>query len=293
MTTADTSDDAVVVDAHHHLWDPTGYAWLEAPELAPIRRPFTPDDLRAALAGTGVTRTVLVEGGKERADEVPVHLAAAAATPEIAGVVAWVDLTDPALADTIEAYRTLPGAAKLVGLRDQVQGRTEPGFLARGDVRANLAVVGAAGLAFDLVVTVHQLADAAAAARALPGVRFVLDHLGKPRIAAGAEGLAEWRAAVAPLSACPNVTAKLSGLVTEADWTQWTVEDLRPFVGAAVELFGPYRLMFGSDWPVCTTAAPYSRVLDALRDALPALSDTERDAVFGGTATATYRLEVR
>jgi L-fucono-1,5-lactonase len=293
VTAGETSDDAVVVDAHHHLWDPShGYGWLDAPELAPIRRTFTPDDLRAAIAGTGVGHTVLVEGGREHADEVPEHLAAAAATPEIAGVVAWADLTDPALADTIDRYRALPGAAKLVGLRDQVQGRVEPGFLARGDVRANLAVIGAAGLAFDLVVKVRQLPDAAAAARALPGVRFVLDHLGKPRIAAGAEGLAEWRAAVAPLAACPNATAKLSGLVSEADWVRWTVEDLRPFVTAAVELFGPDRLMFGSDWPVCTTVTSYGRVLSALREALPALSDVERAAVFGGTAVRTYRLEI-
>ncbi|MGA8116961.1 MAG: amidohydrolase family protein, partial [Actinocatenispora sp.] len=150
-----------------------------------------------------------------------------------------------------------------------------------------------AGLAFDLVVRVDQLAAAARAAAAVPEVRFVLDHLGKPRIAAGADGLVEWRTAVAPLARCPNVTMKLSGMVTEADPARWTVDDLRPYVATAVDLFGPDRLMFGSDWPVCTTVADYGRVLGALRAALPTLTDPERAALFGATAVRTYQLEVR
>lgn len=287
------TSDHIVVDAHHHLWDPArGYDWLDAPELAPIRRTFTADELRVELAAHGVHRSVLVEGGRCHADEVAEHLAIAAGTPQIAGVVAWADLTGPDLAGTLAGYRTLPGAAKLVGVRDQVQGRPAPGFLAEPAAAAGLAAVGAAGLAFDLVVRVDQIPAAALAAAGAPDVRFVLDHLGKPRIAAGAAGLAEWRAAVAPLAACRNVAAKLSGLVTEADWARWTVADLRPFVSTAVELFGPDRLMFGSDWPVCTTVASYGRVLAALREALPDLTDAERANVFGGTAIRTYGLEV-
>lgn len=287
MTTADSSDHAVV-DAHHHLWDiDRGYDWLDAPELAAIRRTFTTDDLAAELAAHRVDATVLVEAGRCRTDEVAAHLAAAHRTPAIAGVVAWADLTDPDLAGTLAAYRKLPGADKLVGVRDQLQGRTEPGFLARDDVRANLATVAAAGLAVDLVVRVDQLTDCAAAAAALPDARFVLDHLGKPRIAAG--GYDEWRAALAPLAAHPNVTAKLSGLVTEAG-PGWTADDLRPYVVAAVELFGAGRLMYGSDWPVCTAVADYGRVLAALRATLPDHVDTA--AVLGGTAAATYRLEM-
>ncbi|BCJ34508.1 amidohydrolase [Actinocatenispora thailandica] len=282
-----------MIDAHHHLWDPDlGYSWLDAPELTAIRRPFTADDLRAELGAHGVSRTVLVEGGCCRAGEVPRHLAIAAATPEIAGVVAWADLTDPHLATTLAGYRTLPGADKLVGIRDQVQGRADADFLDTAEAHAGLAAIAASGLAFDLVVRVDQLPAAARAAAAHPDLRFVLDHLGKPRISAGAAGLAEWRTAIAPLAACGNATAKLSGLVTEADWGRWSVADLRPYVAAAIEAFGADRLMFGSDWPVCTTAASYGQVLTALRAALPTeTTDTEREAIFGTTARTTYRLE--
>ncbi len=294
MTADDTSDHRVpIVDAHHHLWDPDrGYGWLDAPELAAIRRPFTLADLTAETGANGVDRTVLVEGDRGNPDEVPDYLAAAAATATIAGVVAWADPAGPDLAGTLAGYRELPGAGKLVGIRYQVQGEHDPRYLDRADVRAGIAAVGAAGLAFDLVVRADQLPACVALARALPAVRLVLDHLGKPRIVAGADGLATWRGPLAELAASPNVTVKLSGMVTEASWTRWTVEDLRPFVAHAVEVFGPDRCMFGSDWPVCTAVTSYGRVLDALRQALPELSGAERDAVFGGTAIRTYRLEV-
>ncbi|MEU0556301.1 amidohydrolase family protein [Dactylosporangium sp. NPDC006015] len=279
-----------VIDAHHHLWDlDGGYTWLDDPSLAPIRRTFTPADLEAELAAAGVSHTVLVEGGRCDADEAAVLLRHALDTPSIAGVVAWADPVDLPLS----RYRELPGAQHLVGLRAQVQ--AEPaGYLDRPDVRDGLLAIGAAGLAFDLVVRHDQLAEAARLARDLPDVRFVLDHLGKPAISSG--GLDPWRRDLALLAGCPNVTAKLSGLVTEADRTTWTAADLAPYVRAAVELFGPARLMFGSDWPVCLLAASYRRVLDTMRDLLrDVLLDTDdagRAAIFAGTATAVYRLDI-
>jgi L-fuconolactonase len=281
----------MIVDAHHHLWRlEDGYSWLDDPYLTPIRRTFPPQELQAELAKAGVDRTVLVEGGRCDPDEAGVLLAYAVATPQIAGVVVWADLTDPALAGTLAGYRALPGGERIVGVRAQVQGEADPDYLDRADVRAGLAAVGAAGLAYDLVVRVDQLPAAARAAAALPQVRFVLDHLGKPQIRDGADGLARWREAVTTLAACPNAGAKLSGLVTEADWAGWRAEDLRPFVTAAVELFGPGRLMFGSDWPVCLLAGGYAEVKAALEDALPPLSDAQRAAVFGDTATRMYGL---
>ncbi|GGM08029.1 amidohydrolase family protein [Dactylosporangium sucinum] len=278
---------AVIVDAHHHLWHlGGGYDWLDAPELAPIRRTFAPGQLRAELAAAGVSRTVLVEGGRCDADEAAVLLEHAKATPEIAAVVAWADPADPDLAATLAGYAELDGGGHLRGIRAQVQAE-DVGYLDRDDVRAGLARIGAAGLVFDLVVRAEQLPSAGRAAAALPGVRFVLDHLGKPRVRAGAEGLAEWCELVAGLAACPNVSAKLSGLVTEADWAAWEVDDLRPYVEEALALFGPDRLMYGSDWPVCTLAASYAEVIDTL-DGL--IGRDDRAAVFGGTATAVYGL---
>jgi L-fuconolactonase len=281
----------VIVDAHHHLWpDPAEYTWLSDASLAPLRRPFTPADLVAELDAASVDRTVLVEGGREDYAEVPQLLALAAATPRIAGVVAWADVTDPDLEGTLAGYRTLPGGELLVGVRSQVQGFADPDYLDRPEVRRGLATVAAAGLAFDLVVRADQIASAARAARAVPELRFVLDHVGKPRIAAGGEGLAQWRGPITELAAAPNVTCKLSGMVTEADWARWTVEDLRPFVETAVAAFGPARVMFGSDWPVALLASTYGGVLDALRAALPPLSRAELGDVFAGTAIRTYGL---
>jgi L-fuconolactonase len=282
----------MIVDAHHHLWTASGgYDWLDAPSFAPIKRSFTADDLRTELAAAGVAHTVLVEGGRCDDAEGPLLLSYAESTPEIAGVVAWADPADPALAGRLRDLGSSSGGGKLVGIRSQVQGEATD-YLDRPDVRAGLAAIGAAGLVFDLVIRVDQLASAARVATALPDVGFVLDHLGKPRIRAGGEGFAEWRGDFASLAAQPNASAKLSGMVTEADWERWSVDDLRPYVAEALDRFGPQRLMFGSDWPVCLLAASYGRVLSALQDALPSLPDAQRAAVFGGTAIDVYGLKV-
>ncbi|MET8832903.1 amidohydrolase family protein [Micromonospora sp. NPDC004540] len=281
----------MIVDAHHHLWRiDDGYRWLDEPELAPIRRSFLPADLQPELSAAGVDRTILVEGGSCDTAEAAILLRYGSSTAAIGGVVAWADPADPALADTIAGYRQLPGGDLLVGVRPQLQGEADPQYLDRPQVRRGLRTIAEAGLAIDVVVRVDQLAAVTRAARAVPELGFVLDHLGKPRIRHGAAGLAEWSGPIAELAALPNVTAKLSGLVTEADWKRWRVADLRPFVGAAVELFGPERLMFGSDWPVCRLAADYGAVMSAVAEALPPLSAEERAAVFGGTAARTYRL---
>jgi L-fuconolactonase len=174
----------------------------------------------------------------------------------------------------------------LVGIRSQVQGEADPDYLDRPDVRRGLATVAAAGLAFDLVVRADQLPAAARAAAALPHLRLVLDHLGKPRIDQGATGLATWRGAFTELAGNANVTCKLSGMVTEAG-PGWTTRQLRPFVEVALAEFGGRRLMFGSDWPVCLLVTGYREVLAALDDLVPA---DQRAEIFGGTAIRTYGL---
>jgi L-fucono-1,5-lactonase len=276
--------DFVIIDAHQHVWT-AGYAWLADPALARIRRDYTVADLRAAMRSAGVDRTVLVEAGRCDDAETTEFLALAARTPEIAAVVGWASLTGPELAATIVQHRAGPGGHLLAGLRDQVQAEADD-FLDRPDVRAGLAAVAAAGLVNELVVRAPQLPSVARAAAALPEATFVLDHLGKPRVAAGAVG--EWLELITPVAAQPNVVAKLSGLVAEADWTAWTVDDLRPFVSAAVELFGPDRLMFGSDWPVLEVAATYAEVKAAMAEALGGVSEQ----IFARTAVRTYGLTI-
>jgi L-fuconolactonase len=277
-----------IVDAHHHFWDPAeaDYPWLTA-ELAAIRRRFGPEDLEPLLAATGVERTILVQTRSSVA-ETEAFLATAAQTPFIAGVVGWVDLLDPGVADALAHLRGGIGGQKLVGIRHQVHDEPDPDWLRRSDVRRGIAAVGAAGLAYDLLVRSRELPAALDTARALPDVRFVIDHLAKPPIRDGQ--LQPWAELIRPFGDLANVWCKISGLVTEADWATWRPADLEPFVEHALEVFGPDRLLFGSDWPVSLLAATYGEVLDAVRVTLAGLSSEERAAVFGGNVVAAYRL---
>jgi len=279
-----------IVDAHHHLWDlgVRDQDWINGAALAPLRRDFLLDDYRPLAEQNGVRASVVVQTVTVPG-ETPELLALAAASDLIAGVVGWADLTAPDLSDRIAELTARPGGDKLVGLRHQVQSEPDPGWLTRADVLRGLAAVARAGLAYDLVITAGQLPAAARAAAAVPDLRFVLDHLGKPAIASGSTQ--PWARDLRRLAALPNTAAKLSGLVTEADWVDWQPSDLRPYTDIALDAFGPGRLMFGSDWPVCTLAASYGEVLGAARDLTADLSDTEREAIFAGTAISLYRLQ--
>jgi L-fuconolactonase len=278
----------VIVDAHHHLWDPStaDYPWL-TDELAAIRRPFTPDDLAPELAATGVEATILVQT-RASLDETARFLAIAARTPFIRGVVGWVDLTDPSVPDILASLRAGPGGDRLVGIRHQVHDEPDPDWLLHEDVVRGVRAVGAAGLVYDLLVRPRELPAALGLARRLPDVRFVIDHLAKPPIATGA--MEPWRDRIASFAELGHVSCKLSGLVTEAAWSSWTPTDLQPYVDHAIGVFGPERLLFGSDWPVCLLAASYEQVVAAARTTLTALSDAEQAAVMGRNATRIYGL---
>jgi L-fuconolactonase len=278
-----------VIDAHHHLWDPAraDYPWLTG-AYAPIRRRFGPEDLAPNLAAAGVDRTIVVQT-RSSLDETRELLATAAASPFIAGVVGWVDLTDPGVAGTIAELRAGPAGRLLVGLRHQVHDEPDPEWLLRPDVGRGLAAVADAGLVYDFLVRPRELPAALAVARRWPAARFVIDHLAKPRIASGA--LEPWAGLVAGFGPLDHVAIKLSGLVTEADWQAWGVDDLRPFVDHALDVFGPERLVFGSDWPVCLVAASYGQVADAARVLIAGLSVTEQSAILGGTPGRIYGLD--
>lgn len=289
MTGADHAPG--IVDAHHHVWDLSvrDQDWITGPELAPLRRDFSLADLAPEARAAGVTATVLVQTITVP-EETPEFLALAARSDLVTGVVGWTDLTAPDVADTLAGLRAGLGGEHLVGMRHQVQGEPDPRWLVRPEALRGLTAMAEAGLAYDLVVKQSQLAAAVEAAQRLPGLTFVLDHLGKPPIASGE--LAPWADQIRRLAAVPNTVCKLSGMVTEADWDSWTVDDLKPYADTVLEAFGPGRLMFGSDWPVCRLAATYADVLAAAVDVTAELSPAERRDVFTGTAVRTYGLTV-
>jgi L-fuconolactonase len=281
----------LIVDAHQHFWNPDNgdYGWMSGP-AAQLRRVFAPDDLRPELAAAGVSATVLVQTWSSL-DETRAFLELAAATDYIAGVVGWVDLTAPEVADVIAALKARPDGHYLVGVRHQVHDEPDPDWLRRPDVRRGLEAVQRHDLVYDLLLRPRELPAALETVRAFPSLRFVIDHLAKPDIAGG--GFAAWQTLIRPFQAdAGHVWCKLSGMATEADWQRWTARDLQPYVDEALAIFGADRCLYGSDWPVCLLAGSYGQVLDALKQTIAHLSAAERQQILAHSAIELYGLRI-
>ena len=278
-----------IIDAHQHVWDLAvrDQPWISGAGMAAIRRTFTLDDLRPAAGAAGVGATVLVQTVTVAA-ETPELLVLADGDPLAAGVVGWTDLTSPGVAGELGRLAAGPGGGYLVGIRHQVQSEPDPDWLRRPEVIRGLQAVAAAGLCYDLVVLPHQIAAATHAAAAVPGLKLVLDHAGKPPIASGE--VEPWAQAIRAFAAQPNAICKLSGLVTEAA-PGAQAQAYVPFIDIILGAFGTERLMFGSDWPVCLLACAYADVVSLAGTLLSGLSDAERAAVFASNAARVYGLE--
>jgi L-fuconolactonase len=275
-----------MIDTHQHFWVyvRSEYGWIDE-TMTPLRRNFLPGDVKQEMARAGVAASVAVQV-RQSLEETRWLLELANAHSFVAGVVGWVDLQGGDVDAQLERLAAHP---KFIGVRHIVQ--AEPsGFLDRPRFREGVARLERHGLTYDILVYAPQLQEAVSFARAFPRQPFVLDHLGKPDIRGN--GFSEWRRHFARMAELPNVCCKLSGLVTEADWTSWTPAQLRPYLDAALEAFGPSRLMIGSDWPVCLLAARYDAVVALVRDALAEFSEDEQAQVLGGTAREFYRLGV-
>lgn len=276
----------MIIDSHQHFWQVGrfAYPWMN-PELGALYRDFLPAQLEPVLKRCGVAKTVLVQASNTLA-ETRWLLSLADSYPFIAGVVGWVDLTDAGMEQELEV---LTASSKFKGVRHLVESEPAEDWLAQPSVLRCLRALASHGLSYDLLVHTRHLKHARTVAESCPELHLIIDHMAKPPIKSGEAE--EWAREIKAIAAYPNVHCKLSGLVTEANLTSWRAEDLRPFVERALEYFGPGRMMFGSDWPVCLLAASYDQVLESFHLLLAGLSTAERDAVFAENAKEFYRLE--
>jgi L-fuconolactonase len=274
------------IDAHQHFWryDPREYGWIDD-SMAALRRDFLPADLKPDLERNGFQGCVAVQA-RQALEETKWLLELAEHAPFILGVVGWVDLRSPQLRFELES---LAGKSKLVGVRHIVQSEPDERFLLQPNFLRGIAMLEEFNLAYDILIYTKHLPVAADFVAQFPRQRFVLDHLAKPPIKSRA--VDTWARGIRELTSHSNVYAKVSGLVTEADWQAWKPEDMRPYLDVAFGCFGPRRLMIGSDWPVCTVAGSYPRVMDVVKDYIGKYAEEDREAVLGGNAAKFWRLK--
>jgi L-fuconolactonase len=277
--------DGQIVDSHQHFWQVGhfDYPWM-SPKVEVLYRDYLPAALEPILKDQGIAKTVLVQASNSLAETYWL-VSLADRYHSIAGVVGWVDLTDPRMEEELEVLTAYP---VFKGIRHLVESEPAEDWLTQPSVLRGLRVLERHQVSYDLLVHTRHLKHVKTVAESCPELRLVVDHMAKPPVASGE--VKEWAKEIKAIAAFPNVHCKLSGLVTEANHTSWSKDDLQPFVECALEFFGPGRLMFGSDWPVCLLAASYDQVLESFESLLDGLSDEERNRIFAENATEFYRL---
>ena len=268
-----------MIDSHQHFWQVGrfDYPWMSS-DLGVLYRDYLPADFAPILERNGIEKTVLVQASNSVA-ETRWLLELADANPFIAGFVGWVDLTQ---------LDELPAHPKFKGVRHLVESEPNDDWLIQPAVLSGLKKLSAHECTYDLLVHTRHLRYVPQVVESCPELQFVIDHMAKPPIARNE--IRAWAEAMKPVAAFPDVYCKLSGLVTEANWTSWQLADLRPYVDYALDLFGTDRIMFGSDYPVCLLAASYDSVLESFQELLKDLSDDDRDKIFSSNAQRFYRL---
>ncbi|MBJ6145377.1 amidohydrolase [Hymenobacter sp. BT559] len=275
------------IDAHQHFWhfDPVRDAWI-TPDMAAIRRDFLPADLQPLLQQHGLDGCVAVQASQSEA-ETDWLLERAAAHSFIKGVVGWVDLQATDVAERLGHYQQF---APLKGFRHVLQGEADRALMLTPAFRRGIEALAAFGFTYDLLILPDQLGYAAELAQAFPNQPFVVDHIAKPPIKE--QEIDDWMRDIRHLAAHENVSCKVSGLVTEADWQHWQPQDFRPYLDVVFAAFGPERVLYGSDWPVCNVAGGYDRALGLLEDYLVPFTPTEQAQFWGDNAARFYGLSV-
>ncbi|HLW75536.1 MAG TPA: amidohydrolase family protein [Bryobacteraceae bacterium] len=271
------------IDSHQHFWayDPARFAWLTE-DMRALRRDFLPEHLRPELAAAGIDATVAVQVDQSES-ETRFLLDLARANPEIAGVVGWVDLRAENLPERLEYFSQFDA---LAGFRHIAQSEPDARFLLRDDFLRGIGQLQSFDFTYDILIYPRHLPAAVELVARFPKQRFVVDHLAKPLIKSG--GIESWARSMRQIAAHENVFCKLSGMVTEADWSAWKPADFAPYLDVVFEAFGVDRLMFGSDWPVCLVAASYAQVKQLVED----YAASDRDRIFGSNAARFYGLSV-
>jgi L-fuconolactonase len=273
------------IDAHHHLWEfnDREYGWMSE-EMTVLRRDYYIPELRAALRAGGIDGTVVVQA-RQTIDETRWLLRVREGAYMIRGVVGWVPLADPDVRAYLDEFATDTG---LKGVRHVLHDEPDDFYLLRDDFNNGISLLREYRLVYDLLIFERHLPQTITFVDRHPNQVFVLDHIAKPRIRE--RSLSPWQERMRELAKRENVYCKLSGIATEADWSAWTDEDLKPYVDTVLETFGPRRLMFGSDWPVLLLAATYEKWVATISRTLEALSTEEKSRIWGGTAMEAYRL---
>ncbi len=273
------------IDAHQHFWryDPGEYSWISN-AMEPLKRDFLPDDLKPLLQRTGIAGAVAVQARQSMA-ETDWLLDLADQYDIIKGIVGWVDLQSSQLGEQLQRYRQRP---KLRGIRHGVQGEPDDRFMLRPDFLRGLGLLSEFNLTCDLLLSPKHLPVAVEVVKQFPSQRFVLDHIAKPCIKA--QTFSPWEHDIRALARFDNVCCKISGMVTEAAWHEWSVDDFKYYLDVVFDCFGSDRLMFGSDWPVCTLAASYAEVVLLVQHYVRGMSGNIQDQIFGGNAARFYGL---
>ncbi|HSU30496.1 MAG TPA: amidohydrolase family protein [Bryobacteraceae bacterium] len=274
------------IDSHHHFWryNPEEYSWIDD-SMALLRRDFLPEDLRPEIQRAGIDGVISVQA-RQNLEETRWLLALAANHSFIRGVVGWVPLTDIKLPQVLQS---LAGNEKLKSIRHVLQGEPDDRYMLRSDFNRGIDLLQEFNLAYDILIFERHLPYVLEFVKQHPQQVFVLDHVAKPRIRDRI--VSPWRENVRELAKFPNVYCKISGMVTEAGYTTWKEEDLAPYFDTVLEAFGPSRLLFGSDWPVCLVAASYGSWLALVKRQIAMLTDSEQSAILGGTAARVYRID--
>ena len=278
------------IDSHHHLWDLaiSPRPWLAGDMLAGISRTFSMKDFYAERASAQIDQSILVQTISEY-DEMKEFFAVAAEHESVVGVVAWIDMSSTDCFQQLEKYLDLPGADRLVGIRDGAQGRADAQWLAGDQIAVNARKLAEKDLAFDLLVDPSNLAASTQLVSRCPDTTFVLDHIGKPNIAKGDQSeLATWSHSINELAKNKNVSCKISGMVTEADWKVWEEKDFKRYFDVVLNAFGADRIMYGSDWPVCKLAATYEQVAELAEFLIQDLSPSEKEKFWALNAKKAY-----